>query len=220
MPLIRDHFSFSWKNGGCVVLILSSSSREVNTCVIISAGCLSKDAIRQVSRRHQEKPFSRTVGRPEWEASCAFSYRSPTPARAEGYLKRCRGSPTRYKPYNVHAKIKHCFGLKPYYNVCIIGMKHVGQSMEIYSGWFKHMSVREHNGKCTIPLNLSFLKGCCSHTYLIIPHKNLYLVGRWVQYYKWAKVLLVLNGSFTPAVHLLPTGRGTQLKAHPGQRYL
>lgn len=43
--------------------------------------------------------------------------------------------------------------------------------MKTYSGCFKPMSVRGHDDSCTIPLNLSFLKGCCSQTHLIIPHK-------------------------------------------------
>ena len=51
MPLISDHFSFSWKNSGYVVLILSSSSREVNTCMIISVGYILKDTSQETPRK-------------------------------------------------------------------------------------------------------------------------------------------------------------------------
>lgn len=43
--------------------------------------------------------------------------------------------------------------------------------METYSVSFKPVGVRGHNDSCKIPLNLNFLKGCWSQTYLIIPQK-------------------------------------------------
>lgn len=39
VPLIHSHFSFSWKNSGCVLLLLDNSSRVVYcTCMVVSVG--------------------------------------------------------------------------------------------------------------------------------------------------------------------------------------
>lgn len=93
-------------------------------------------------------------------------------------------------------------------------MKHIGQGMEICGGCFKPTSVRGHDDSCIIPLNLSFLKGCCSQTYLIIPHK----ISIWLEA-ECTSTNGPNPGLFSTAawyLRLLPMRRRAQLKVHPG----